>query len=132
MTIGNRIKKVRKSINYTQQKFADELGLKQNTIATYEMDKTTPSDRTLGDICTKFSINREWLEFGHGEMNTRVSEEEELSNLFSKLLREDDDENTTKIKKRVIANLLRLDVEDWKKITAFAQSILDEENNETE
>lgn len=130
MTIGSRIKQIRKYLNLTQQKFADELGLKQNTVATYEMNKTVPSDRTVMDICLKFNINKQWLLTGEGEMKKKVSEDEELASLFSQLLRDDDDEKTTKIKKRVIANLLRLDVEDWKKITAFAQSILD--NDETE
>ena len=38
-TIGSRIKQIRKSRELTQQAFAERLGLKQNTIATYEIDR---------------------------------------------------------------------------------------------
>lgn len=66
-TIGERIKKIRKAKNMTQQKFADDLGLKQNTIATYEMNKTIPSERTLSDICEKFGVDPVWLRTGVGD-----------------------------------------------------------------
>lgn len=37
-----RIKELRKSLGITQQDFADKLGLKRNTIATYEIGKAVP------------------------------------------------------------------------------------------
>lgn len=46
----------------------DQLGLKQNTIATYEIEKTTPSERTLLDICRVFHVNEDWLRTGQGDM----------------------------------------------------------------
>ena len=49
-TIGSRIKQIRKSRELTQQAFAERLGLKQNTIATYEIDRTFPSDRHLRTV----------------------------------------------------------------------------------
>ena len=42
-----RIKELRKSLGITQQEFADKLGLKRNTIATYEIGKAVPSDRVV-------------------------------------------------------------------------------------
>ena len=38
MSVGLRIRQVRKAYGLTQQAFADQLGLKQNTIATYEIE----------------------------------------------------------------------------------------------
>lgn len=63
-----RIKKIRKELDLTQQKFADKLGVKRNTIAMYEMGKTTPSDQTVKSISREFSVNEEWLRTGVGEM----------------------------------------------------------------
>jgi len=69
MTIlKERIKKIRKELDLTQQKFADRLGVKRNTIAMYEMGKTFPSEQTTKSICREFNINEEWLRTGNGEM----------------------------------------------------------------
>ena len=37
MNIGDRIKKLRKELDLTQQKFGERLGVKGNTIAQYEV-----------------------------------------------------------------------------------------------
>lgn len=79
MTIGERIKEVRKQLGYTQQRFADALGLKQNTIATYEMGKTFPSDRTITDICEKFGVDRVWLVDGIGDPFRPVNRNEQIA-----------------------------------------------------
>ncbi len=64
----SRIKKIRKELDLTQQKFADKLGIKRNTIAMYEMGKTYPSKQTINSICREFNVNEEWLQNGTGEM----------------------------------------------------------------
>ena len=66
--MNERIKKMRRELGFTQQKFADELGMKQNTIATYEMGRAIPSDSTVKFICYKFNVNETWLRTGEGEM----------------------------------------------------------------
>ncbi len=63
-----RIKKIRKALDLTQQKFADKLGVKRNTIAMYEMGKTSPSQQTINSICREFNVNKEWICNGTGEM----------------------------------------------------------------
>ena len=68
MTIGERIRQVRKFKDLTQKKFADSLGMKQNTVATYEMGRTNPSDPAIKSICREFGVNEEWLRSGEGEM----------------------------------------------------------------
>ena len=56
MTIGERIKEVRKNEKLTQQEFADRLNLKRNTVGSYEVNVVEPSDRTIKDICDKFGV----------------------------------------------------------------------------
>lgn len=73
--MNERLKELRKKIGITQQDFADRLGLKRNTIATYEIGKATPSDRVISDICTKYSVNETWLRTGEGEMFRQPSDE---------------------------------------------------------
>jgi transcriptional regulator with XRE-family HTH domain len=85
-TIGERIKLIRKENNYTQQRFADILGLKQNTVATYEMNKTTPSDRTIADICREFGVDRIWLETGVGEPFRPVDRNEQIAAILGRAI----------------------------------------------
>jgi len=68
MTIGERIKKLRKELSLTQQLFADRLGTSQNTIARYETDRVNPSAAVLTFICREFNVREEWLREGEGEM----------------------------------------------------------------
>lgn len=63
-----RIKILRKHLGLTQQKFADRLGLKRQTIASYEIGNIEPSASTLLLMCKEFNINEQWLRFGDGEM----------------------------------------------------------------
>lgn len=63
----DRIKELRKSLDLTQQKFADKLGLKRQTIAAYEIGNIEPSESTLLLICKEFGVNKEWLLTGEGE-----------------------------------------------------------------
>ncbi len=66
--MNSRIKKIRKSLDLTQQEFADRLGIKRNTVATYEVGKSNPSDAAISLICREFNVNEEWLRTGVGEM----------------------------------------------------------------
>lgn len=86
-----RIKQIRKSENLTQKAFADRLGLKQNTIATYEMGRTEPSDRTIADICREFNVSEVWLRTGEGEMHIELPEDAEFDLIMTEIQESDDD-----------------------------------------
>lgn len=69
----DRIKKIRKDAGLTQEKFADRLGLKRNTIATYETGKSEPMDNIIISMCREFNVNEEWLRTGNGEVYDTAS-----------------------------------------------------------
>lgn len=71
-----RIRKLRKTLDLTQEKFADRIGIKRNTIATYESGRNEPVDSVVALICREFHVNEEWLRYGTGEMFTKDSEDE--------------------------------------------------------
>lgn len=73
--MNERLKELRKKIGVTQQEFADKLGLKRNTVATYEIGKATPSDRVISDICSKYNVNEDWIRSGTGDMFRKPSDE---------------------------------------------------------
>lgn len=68
MDIKDRLKKIRNILHITQQEFADRLGIKRNTVATYEAGKSNPSDSAIVLICREFDVREEWLRTGEGEM----------------------------------------------------------------
>lgn len=68
MTIGERIKKVRRSLDLTQQEFCGRIGLKRNSISLIESGSRNTSDQTIFSICREFNVREEWLRTGEGEM----------------------------------------------------------------
>ena len=119
MEMRDRLKQVRKSNNLPQSDFAQRLGLKQNTIATYEMGRLTPSDRTISDICREFSISEAWLRYGEGEMLVQRSANDQLAILVNDLLAEPD----TAFRKRFLQAMLELPTEDWNAVERFIQKL---------
>ena len=64
----NRIKALRNELNLTQQIFADQLGLKRNSIAQVESGVRNPSNSVINNICKTFRVNEAWLRTGIGDM----------------------------------------------------------------
>lgn len=118
----DRIKAVRKAAGLTQQEFAESLGLKQNTVATYEIGRLLPSDRTITDICRNYSVNETWLRTGAGEMFRPRSREDEIASFMTGLLSGEG----TEFQRRLVSVLARLSTEEWAKIEQKAREILEE------
>lgn len=78
-----RIKKIRRELDLTQQEFADRLGVKRGAIANYEIGRNEPVDSIISLICREFSVNEEWLRTGYGEI-FRASPTNELDALALK------------------------------------------------
>lgn len=120
MTIGERIKEVRKTEKLTQQEFADRLNLKRNTVGSYEVNVVDPSDRTIKDICDKFGIREEWLRTGEGEMHLgEDARSEKIEDFINSVVRDDDDT----FKKRFLELLAGLDPADWELLERMAEKL---------
>lgn len=66
--MNNRIKKLRKALDLTQQEFAKRIGSVQNTITGYETGRRVPSNQVISLICKTFNVSETWLRTGEGEM----------------------------------------------------------------
>lgn len=60
----DRIKTIRKELGLTQEKFADRLNMKRNTIANYEIGRNEPIDAVISLICREYNVNEQWLRTG--------------------------------------------------------------------
>ncbi len=66
--MNKRIKQLRKALDLTQQEFANRIGVKRNTVATYEGGRNAPVDAVSSLICKEFGVNEDWLRHGTGDM----------------------------------------------------------------
>ena len=91
--MNNRIKELRTKLlkerdgkKYTQKEFADKLEMSENYIWMIEKGERVPADRTVGDICRIFGVNRVWLETGVGDPFQPKDKREELKSVFADVL----------------------------------------------
>ena len=117
--MNERLKKLRKELDMTQQKFADKLGTARNNIAGYETGKRNPSNAVISLICREFNINEKWLRTGEGEMFIELSRSDEIAQFVGQLMTEEDDS----FKKRLVSGLAALDDNGWKVLENFLDSI---------
>lgn len=68
MNLGERIKKLRKALDLTQQQFAEKIGSTQNALTGYETGRRNPSSSVINNICKTFDVSESWLRTGDGEM----------------------------------------------------------------
>ena len=114
-----RLRKLRKTLDLTQQEFAEKLGIKRSTMATYESGRNEPIDAVISLICREFNVNEEWLRTGKGEMFIQLSRNEEIAEFVGQLMSDEDDS----FKKRLISGLAALDENGWKVLEDFLDSI---------
>lgn len=125
MTIGERVKELRKQVNLTQQAFADRLNLKRNTVGSYEVNVVEPSDRTISDICREFNVNETWLRTGEGEMFNQITRSEKITSFLTEITEDEGDD----FKRRFVEMLAELEPEDWKLLERTAEKLQKKEGN---
>lgn len=102
MNTGERIKKLRKHLDLTQQKFGERLGIKGNTVAQYELGRNEPIDAVLSLMCREFGVNEEWLRTGEGEMFEELTEQQKLMKYTARLLKNQDSAIATAIQTLIV------------------------------
>lgn len=85
--MNNRIVQLRKSREWTQDEFAEKMGISKNYVSLIENGKKKPSDRLISDICREFNVNEKWLRDGIGDMHDIP--DDEVASVVSELLEED-------------------------------------------
>ena len=118
----DRIKMVRKAVGLTQQAFADKLGIKQNTVALYEMGRSGVSDGIITSICREFNVNETWLRTGEGEMFRKRTDNEILTEFAADLVFEADDS----FKKAIVTTFAKMDDETWDHFEKWARTFLEQ------
>lgn len=90
--MNERIRKLRRTLDLTQQDFANRIGIKRNSLANYETGRNTPIDAIILSICREFNVSKDWLLTGEGDMFVEKTEDEEIADMVYDLLDPKDDE----------------------------------------
>lgn len=117
-----RIIKIRKAEELSQEKFAERIGLSRNFINQVESGKKNISDRTINDICREFGINEVWLRTGEGgdeNMRRKLPDEDRFSLNLGKL-----SESESEFVRRGVNLLAETDPEKLKVLEEFMKKWL--------
>lgn len=122
--LNERLKKLRKTLDLTQQEFADKVGTPRDNIGGYETGRRKPSDAVISLICKtnfppKGKVNENWLRTGEGDMFMEMSRDEQIEKFVGDLLHGEEDS----FKRRLISGLAALDENGWKVLEDFLDSI---------
>ena len=81
MTIGERIKILRKEKCLSMEDFGAIIGMGKSAVSRIENGVNGTTDQTIRSICREFGVSEQWLRTGEGEMfeQTRASVLDRLS-----------------------------------------------------
>jgi transcriptional regulator with XRE-family HTH domain len=82
-----RIYKIRKTLGYTQQKFAEGLKISKAHVGAMELNNRKVPERIVKMICFTYGVNEKWLKTGKGDMfeKGRDYKLEEVIDIFNRL-----------------------------------------------
>lgn len=118
-----RINEIVKKSGLTKTDFAKRIGLSQSHVSRICSGETTPSDRTISDICRAFNVNRRYLEQGEEPM---FLPELDPDTDFINALLENNDSPFVDVIRKILREYVELPPEDRKKFDAFVARLKDE------
>lgn len=119
MTIGERVKTLRKELGLTLEKFANPIGIHRGSLSAIENDKSGVSNRTLLAICREYGVSEEWLRDGDGEMFVPVTRNEKIARFAGELMKDE----TPDFRRQLVEILADLNDEQWDALADFAEKL---------
>ena len=122
MEIGERIKAVRKHFKLTQAEFGERIGVKGNTIATYEIGRNAPVDAIFSLLCREYGVNEIWLRSGEGDMFQAMNEDEELADYLCDVMHDEPES----FLRRLTLEMKNLTPEVWQMLKEISKRLATE------
>lgn len=87
MSVNQRIRQVRHTLNLNQIKFSKGIYLSNGYYAGIELENHPVNDRIIELVVAKYGVNRHWLETGEGAMFDKEPDKKlmEMVDFFGKL-----------------------------------------------
>ena len=121
MDIYDRIKEIRKTLGLSQKAFGEKLGLSRSAINNIDSKSVPLKPLFLDLLCTVFSVNRDWLETGEGDMFIASSE-----NIFRQLKKEYD---LDELDEAIITSYLSLRTAERNVVKNYIKAIVNKIDN---
>ncbi len=83
MSFGTNLKKTRIDKNYTQEQFAEELGVSRQAVSLWESDSGYPEVEKLLDIAEILNVSLDWLFFDRKENEIKTISSDGKISIFS-------------------------------------------------
>ena len=115
----DRIKKLRKELDLTQQEFADRIGIKRGGIANYEIGRNEPADSVISLICREFHVNEHWLRDGVGDIFIEQTMDEQIASFIGRVQMDED----ATFQKRLLSALADLNEDQWNLLEEIAEKM---------
>lgn len=117
--VKDRIKKLRKELDLTQQEFADRIGIKRGGIANYEIGRNEPADSVISLICREFHVNEHWLRDGVGDIFIEQTMDEQIASFIGRVQMDED----ASFQKRLLSALADLNKDQWNLLEEIAEKM---------
>lgn len=106
--MNERVLKLRKSLNLTQEEFGKKIGIKKAAVSKIEKGENKLTETLQKIICNEFKVNSTWLINGSGEMFISLSEDEMLAEFMGEVCGSDNN-----FKKNLFLCLAKLNDAQW-------------------
>lgn len=106
--MNERLKKLRKAMNLSQEKFGELIGITKSGVSDIESGRRDVTEKHI-IMLKNNGVNEEWIRTGNGEMFIQKTKDEELSEMLADVQRAGEDS----FKHRLVSALARLDDAGW-------------------
>lgn len=117
--MNERIKKLRKELGLTLEKFGERLGVGKTAISKLEHGENNVSEQMFKSICREFNVSEEWLRDGEGEMYVPQTRNQEIQAFINNVMADEDEA----FKKRFVSALSKARPEFWDELEKFVDAI---------
>ena len=121
VTINDRVKQLRKSLNLTLDKFGQRVGVSKVAISRIEKGERNVTSQMFKSICREFNVREEWLRDGI-EPVYDLSEESGIE--YIELLMNGVDSSFRDIILDIIKTYSELDNDNKKTVVQFIKSVM--------
>lgn len=124
MTIHERIRELRNTLNLSQPEFGKSIGLSQSSLTMIETGNRKVTDRTISYISMAYNVSENWLRTGEGNMFNDLDRDAEIAEYIGTVLADEDDS----FQKRLISALSKMTVEEWEVLEKLVTRLADSQN----